>query len=399
MVSLHQVEVSPSQIRLGIYTPNYPGVSGEGGIGSYVRDLAAELTSEGHQVHVLTLGSHPLLWDRNVPIHSVKADYFKLVDRVCPGTGACYHVGKAMRQLVSQFELNVVEFPNWEGLGIYFACRRPVPMVVRLYTSSLETIRIDELEMSRVRRADVRRESFQTRLADVVITHSMAHRQKMAEEMGVDAHRIQIVPLGISPAVPVRCERHSKTIVFLGRLERRKGSVDLLRAAALVIKHDPDARFLLIGADRPHCPGARSHVQYLADEFPSEIRDNVQFLGRLPDNDVQAWLQRATLFVAPSLYESFGLVFLEAMRYGTPVIGTRVGGIPEVVEDGESGVLVPPESPESLAAAILDLLGDPTRRALLGENGRKRFQAQFSVNRMAEQMITIYQHVIQKWRQ
>jgi glycosyltransferase involved in cell wall biosynthesis len=387
-----------AQVRLGIYTPNYPGISGEGGIGTYVRELAAELAAQGHEVHVLTPGSRPVVLDRNVHVHSVQADYLRLIDRVYPGAGACYHVGRAMNRLVSRFGLNVVEFPNWEGLGIYYAWRRPTPMVVRLHTSSLETIEIDRLPMNRLLSMDVRREHLQAKLADVLVTHSLAHRQMMAQELAIDPGRIGVVPHGLRPADPPVGERDAKTIVFLGRLERRKGSIDLLRAAAAVIEEHPDARFVFIGADRPHCPGERTHAQYLADEFPPEVRAHIQFLGRLPDAEVQLWLQRATLFVAPSLYESFGLVFLEAMRYGTPVIGTRVGGIPEVVEDGKSGVLVTPESPDELAVVIIDLLRNPVRRAELGERGRNRSQTLFSASRVETQMVALYREAIQKWR-
>ena len=87
------------------------------------------------------------------------------------------------------------------------------------------------------------------------------------------------------------------------------------------------------------------------------------------DDEVTRYLQTADLFVAPSLYESFGLIFLEAMRWGTPVVGTRVGGIPEIVCDGESGVLVSPGNHYRLASAISELLLDEQRRLTLGEKG------------------------------
>lgn len=395
--SREEINSKAAEIRLGIYTSTYPGISGEGGIGSYVRELAAELTVKGHEVHVLTLGSRPTVLDGEVHVHSVEGDYFPLIDRIYPGAGACYYIGRAMKRLVFRFGLNVVEFPNWEGLGIYYAWRRPAPMVVRIHTSSLETIKIDRLRMNRLRRMDIQREHLHTKLADVMITHSLAHRRTMAEELGIDPEQIRVVPHGMRPADPPAGDRDEKTIVFLGRLERRKGSIDLLRAAAVVIAEHPDARFVFIGADRSHCPGERTHAQYLADEFTPEVRAQIQLLGRLPDAEVQCWLQRATLFVAPSLYESFGLIFLEAMRCGTPVIGTSVGGIPEVVEHGKSGVLVAPESPCALARAIIDLLGNPVQRAELGERGRERFQTLFSASRMGTQMVAVYLEAIQRW--
>ena len=126
---------------------------------------------------------------------------------------------------------------------------------------------------------------------------------------------------------------------------------------------------MLIGADRRHCPGDRTHAEFLQDEFSPEVRDRILLAGRLPTNEVDAWLQKADVFVAPSLYESFGLVFLEAMRWGTPVVGTTAGAIPEIIEDGRSGLLVPPSNPQALAHAMVRLLRDRAFSQRLGEAG------------------------------
>jgi glycosyltransferase involved in cell wall biosynthesis len=183
-------------------------------------------------------------------------------------------------------------------------------------------------------------------------------------------------------------------VVYLGRLEHRKGTVELLQAIPEVLRRVPDARFVLIGADRPHCPGGLTHAQYLERDFPPEVRRCVTLAGRLPQPEVDRWLQTADLFVAPSRYESFGLIFLEAMRWGTAVVGTTAGGISEIVENGKSGVLVRPESSSALAAAIADLLLDPARRAELGSTGRRRVESEFSVRRMAERVADLYEEVI-----
>ena len=212
------------------------------------------------------------------------------------------------------------------------------------------------------------------------MTHSDAHRRTMAEEAGISADRIMVHPFGVEVFPDwVRPPRPPgpPTVVYLGRLEHRKGTVELLQAIPEVLRSVPDARFVLIGADRPHCPGGRTHAQYLEQEFPPEVRDRVTLAGRLPQQEVDHWLQTADVFVAPSRYESFGLIFLEAMRWGTPVIGTTAGGIPEIVEDGKSGLLVPPESPAELGAALIRLLSNPVERAALGIAGRSRVEREF----------------------
>lgn len=393
----NSVRVAGWPVRVGIYTPNYPGITGEGGIGTYTKQLAATLVDGGHEVHVLTQGERPVVMDGRVHVHSSSTRHIPLVDRAWPGAGACWRVGRAMTRLVREHNLDIVEFAAWEGLAAYFAMRRKVPMVVRLSTSSQETIEIDRLAMTRARQADVRRERLTAKMADVLVTHSAAHQRTMAAELGIPAERIRVMPLGISGVGQPSVAREPKTIVYLGRLEQRKGTTDLLKAAELVLQNHPDARFVLIGADRAHCPGGRTHAQYLEQRFPPSVREHVTLAGRLPDEQVQLWLQRATLFVAPSLYESFGLVFLEAMRWGTPVIGTTAGAIPEVVEDGKSGVLVLPQQPNELAAAISALLANPERRQAMGDQARRRAETEFSLDTMAARTVALYSDTIQRW--
>jgi glycosyltransferase involved in cell wall biosynthesis len=114
-------------------------------------------------------------------------------------------------------------------------------------------------------------------------------------------------------------------------------------------------------------------------------------MGRLPQKEVDRLLQAADVFVAPSRYESFGLIFLEAMRWGTPVVGTTAGGIPEIVRNGESGLLVQPENPIALAGALTSLLRDSELRRNLGMAGRRRAEEEFSVERMAQRVLELYQ--------
>lgn len=383
-------------LRIGIYTPTYPGLTGEGGIGTYTRDLAHGLARLGHAVRVLTPGDGPPADDGPVRVAFTHAGYVRGLDRLAPGAGGCWRVGRAMARLARAEKLDVVEFPNWEGMGLVYQRFGPTPTVVRLSTSSAESQTIDGRPPTRPDRWDSRRERWQARRADALVTHSAAHRREMAAELGVPADRIAVAPLGVATypdfARPPR-PPGPPTVVYLGRLEARKGTVDLLQAVPLVLAKVPDARFVLIGADRPHAPGGRTHADYLAAEFPPAIRARVAFAGRLPQPDVDRWLQTADLFAAPSRYESFGLIFPEAMRWGTPVVGTTAGGIPEVVEDNRSGLLVPPTDPAALAAALVRLLTDPALRAELGAAGRRRVEDEFSTDRMARRAAELYARV------
>lgn len=386
-------------MRIGFFTPTYPGVSGDGGIGTYTRDLAHGLSRLGVRVHVVTPADGPAVEDGAVTVHPCWADHLPGIDRLIPGAGACWRVGRAVRRVAREKKLDLVEFPNWDGLGLTYQAIGPTATVVRLHTSARETQVIDGVPDTRRLRWDVRRERWQARRAAALVTHSAAHRTAMAAEIGVPEERIEVIPHGV-PVFPdwVRASRPPgpPTVVFLGRMERRKGTLELLQAIPRVLDAVPDARFVLIGSDRPHCPGGRTHAAYLRDEFPDRVRDRVTLAGRLPEADVDRWLQTADVFVAPSLYESFGLVYPEAMRWATPVVGTTAGGIPEVVADGETGLLVPPGDAAALAAALVKLLHDEPLRSRLGAAGRAAVEARFSSDRMAADAMRFYERVIRR---
>jgi glycosyltransferase involved in cell wall biosynthesis len=160
----------------------------------------------------------------------------------------------------------------------------------------------------------------------------------------------------------------------------------------------PQAQFWFAGKDNSEGDGFIENQQLTyPDYFQKKYRayaDRVQFLGYVADSKLELLYQICDLFVAPSLYESFGLIFLEAMNHARPVIGCQVGGPTEIITDGETGLLVPPQSSDVLAEAIITLLGDPSRRREMGLAGRQRLMDQFSYLKMAEHYAAFYRQLL-----
>ena len=183
---------------------------------------------------------------------------------------------------------------------------------------------------------------------------------------------------GIDPARPY--------VIFVGRITRQKGLPVLLRAAAML---DPAAQ-LVICAGQPDTPELLAEVAELVAG-----RDQVVWIPRmLARHEVIQLLTHATVFACPSLYEPLGIVNLEAMACGTAVVASRTGGIPEVVADGATGLLVPPGDEIELAAALNELIRDPARAQAMGQAGRERAVAQFSWASVATQTAELYAKVI-----
>ncbi len=183
---------------------------------------------------------------------------------------------------------------------------------------------------------------------------------------------------GVDPGAP--------TLVFVGRVTRQKGLPVLLRAAADI---DPAVQ-LVICAGQADTPEIESEVSDLARRLRASRAGVVWLSGMLAKREVIQLLSHATVFACPSLYEPLGIVNLEAMACGTAVVASRVGGIPEVVADGETGLLVQPGDPPALARAINALVTDERRAAEMGRLGRKRAVADFGWDGIAAQTAALY---------
>lgn len=169
---------------------------------------------------------------------------------------------------------------------------------------------------------------------------------------------------------------------YVGRLdEPKKGLSVFLRAAALVLKSQPDARFVIMGEG-----AAESSLRALHAAL--RLGDRCVFLP--PRLEVAPVYHALDFFVLPSLWEGFGIALLEAMAAGLPVAASRVGGIPEVVEDGRTGLLAPPGDAEALAAVLSELFAHPARREDLGRAGLERVREKFSLEKNIAQLETIY---------
>jgi starch synthase len=252
--------------------------------------------------------------------------------------------------------------------------------------------------------------------ADHVIAVSHEHRRDvLACYPDVDPERVSVIYNGIDatqyapdPSVDV-LERHGvdparPSVVFVGRITRQKGLAHLLAAASAI---DADAQLVLC-AGAPDTPQIASQIALAVERIQAE-RGNVVWIDQmLGKADVVQILSHASVFVCPSIYEPLGIVNLEAMACEAPVVGTATGGIPEVVDDGVTGLLVPfdpgdatsrePADPGRFAADIAsrvnELLGDPVRAKAMGAAGRRRAIEQFDWSAIAAQTLAIYDRLL-----
>jgi alpha-maltose-1-phosphate synthase len=220
--------------------------------------------------------------------------------------------------------------------------------------------------------------------ARVHVVHNGIDTGFYAPDPGRDAVRAA----GVDPDRPI--------VVFVGRITRQKGLGHLVAAAHAI---DPAAQVVLC-AGAPDTPEIAAETEKAVAEL-AETRGNVVWVRRmLPTTEVRQLLSAATVFVCPSVYEPLGIVNLEAAACGTAVVASAVGGIPEVVDDGRTGLLVPydPADPAAfeagLAARTAELLADPDRAAAMGAAGRERVLTEFGWPAIAQQTVLVYSDVL-----
>jgi glycosyltransferase involved in cell wall biosynthesis len=187
----------------------------------------------------------------------------------------------------------------------------------------------------------------------------------------------------------LRLPLHGPVMGAVGRLSPEKGQSVLLRALPSVLATFPDA-ICVVAGEGPARDDLESEARRLG------IRERVVFLGFR--RDVPVVLAALDLFVQPSLYEGFGLSLLEAMAAELPIVASRVGGIPELIEDGVTGVLVPPDAPAALSEAILRLLRDRDAARRLGEGAARRARERHSLGTMAARVDRVYRDVLERRR-
>jgi glycosyltransferase involved in cell wall biosynthesis len=227
---------------------------------------------------------------------------------------------------------------------------------------------------------------------DRVITVSESSAEDTARIFHVPKSKIRVVHNGIDTDVFRRVyhvKKEPNNIIMVGNTEdRKKGVIYLLQAMRMLKEEKCDVKLTIVDRKGDHT----KYAPKLVHEF--NLEDRVTFTGRLSTEELVRHYSAAEVAVTASVYEGFGLPCAEAMSCSTPVIATKAGALPEVVNHGRAGLLVPPEDPSALAAAIKQLLSNQSLRQRLGEAGRKRIEEAFSWEDAAKKTLEVYKEVV-----
>ena len=294
----------------------------------------------------------------------------------------------AASRAIADFAPDVVHVHWWfpGGFSVWPRLRGRVPYVITSHGTDL--FLVDRVRAARFVAGPIFRNAAQT----TVISTPLVAR---AERLGVPRADITVIPMPVDAAVATELERpftlraSDDTLLFVGRLVERKGAAYVIRAVAEMAEAGRNVRLAIVG-DGPE----RSALTALAASLA--IGDRVEFTGALSPADVRDRYRAGGVFVMPAItdwkgeQEGFGMVLVEAMAFGLPVVATRSGGIPDIVRDDENGILVPERDVGALTRGITRLLDDPALRVRLAEAARDDVRHRFAPARIASAFDTVY---------
>jgi starch synthase len=232
-------------------------------------------------------------------------------------------------------------------------------------------------------------QSWQWRWATQVIVHAEGIKRQMVDELGIPEAKVHIIPIGsydlyrawLSDNIP----EQTSTILFFGRIWEYKGLQYLIEAEPLITRQVPEARIVIAGQGEPF------------DKYEQLMVNKDHFIVHncyIPDEMVARLFQGASVVVLPYVEASQSAVLSIAYAFGKPVVATTVGGIPEVVDQGETGYLVPPRDPHSLAQAIVALLQDHDLRKKMGRKALEKTESELSWSSIARKTLQVYQQAL-----
>lgn len=393
-------------------TQDYPPGQ-NGGIARNISQLARSLAASGHHVHVLTKAHAPATvdYEDGVWVHRIEIRHFPAPEPspIAPQTvpSHIWNYGQTMVEEVKAInakrKVDVVYVPLWDCEPLGFVLDGSFPFILALQTTmkfwlESQPLRAADPEwMATFGNPIMAMEKLIIGSAPIVHANSRAIVHDIETKYGISipAEKTYHSPHGMEDwSVGAERKRNDKStakrLLFVGRLESRKGIDVLLAAVPEALGRHKDVVLDIVGDDTiPRPDGITYKEKFLELDLPGDIRDRIRFHGRVEEDELRNFYRDCDIFVAPSRYESFGLVFLEAMMFGKPVIACDAGGGPEVVTDGETGILIPPGDVRRLIDALETLLNDPARVVEMGKAARADYERRFTDQVMVDDILTV----------
>ena len=404
----------PVRKSLIYVVPAWPPVGHANGIISYTSRLVLGLTSAGRSAHLLTW--HLREEDGCDAVHSISrfltprsrillkaANRLRLQALADRTRGAV--LARTAHQLDRQIGIQILQMEEAFGLPKIVARSISMPLVVRLHGPWFLNGAANACTVNREYERRIEMEGVGIEAAHGITAPSAAVLSATRSHYGLALENAAVIPNSIPPEDPANLWSYNaaepETILFIGRFDRHKGGDVVLLAFEQILKERPFAQLIFVGPDSGFSDANGRDIgiqEFISERLSSFARSRTAFLGQQNPAMLDLLRRRAAVTVVASRYETFGNTVLEAMRLGCPLVATRTGGIPEIVEHERSGLLCKPGDVDDLAAKLLRLLHHPKFAAELGRNALRISLARYAPLAVAKQTLEFYEEVGSRWR-
>jgi glycogen(starch) synthase len=365
-----------------------------GGIAAHCEDLATTLASQGHEPVVLTYGEKEEQEFRDgVQIHRVPSTD-AANDTLSWAMKLGHEMEKKAVELARNIDFDLVHAHDWMAVPGATGIEKTlgIPLVFTVHSTQRGRDGIDSEYQETIHNL----EWYGTYEADQVITVGREFSEEVKHTYEVPEEKVNYIPNGVNLE---KFDSHSKNlnqgnfaldwekiVLFVGRMYPQKGPGHLIEAMPEIVDQSPEAKFVMCGS------GATEHYRNIAK---SQVGDKVHFPGYVPDEKLISLMKEASMTVAPSVYEPFGIVPLEAAACETPTVGSYTGGMKDTIVHEYTGLHTYPADPNSISNQVNRALNDPGWNDWLGENARERVEDNFRWEQISAWTTGIYSKALE----
>jgi glycosyltransferase involved in cell wall biosynthesis len=387
-------------MHVAFWSPAWPLEKYPNGIITYVRAVKGELERRGHRVTVFTCVADESAANDGV-IHVHRSHAGQLLNRILRRSGgsAAFNLSSDISAAILREHrrnpIDIVEMEESFGWCGDVRKRTALPMVVKLHGPAFLSLVENEVSTP-FAQEKILREGRGLHSCNAIISPSRSTLEQTVARYGLTEKRTRVIVNPVSAeGAPTwslnTCDRTA--ILYVGRFDRRKGADVILQAFAIVLAAIPQARLIFVGPDAGWARDNGAHVDfagYCDTMFPEEVRNRIDFRGRMSNKDIAILRTQAMVTVVASRWENQSYALLEAMLQGCPVVSTNAGGCPESIIDGRNGRLAASEDPEDFARKLSASLRDPEGAAAMGLAAREFVQRDHSVAAVVDSMLEYY---------
>lgn len=386
-------------------------IGGIGGTAKYTYELAKGFSKVGHVVHVITLGEENIDWMENgISFHKIKysekinLDSIKDYKTTYKTVQYSYCVYKKIEEIKNKYGIDIIESVLWDFDGAVAAhmLKDKLPVVIRLQTPLLKVIETQNWKLTDDLKvfADFEKQMMIDAAGIISISDNIGKTIKDLYKIEFKEDSISKVYLGVDENTKKsnRKDDGKIQILFVGRLERRKGIHTIIDAIPKLMNKYSNLEFRFVGnTEAIDSTLGDTYKNYFYKQYSKEEWvDKVTFLGQVSNETKEQEFANCDILLAPSLYESFGIILIEAMSSGKPVIASKIGGMQEILKDDYNGYFIDVENTKQLVEKLEILIENEELRKKFGKNGYLRYKEMFSNEAMIKESLESYKKYINK---